>query len=105
MTDKAIEAACFAYRNANTCHQAEAMRAAILAYEQAMWRPIEEAPKDGGRFLVATTQQLVHEAYYLDNSLTPWPWKGIKPASCKILMNLFKPTHYRPLPPPPGKEG
>ena len=105
MTDKAIDAACSAYVEHERYGLEESMRAAIAAYEQALWRPIEEAPKDGGRFLIATTQQLVHEAYYLDNSLTPWPWKGIKPASCKILMNLFKPTHYRPLPPPPGKEG
>jgi len=63
-----------------------------------VWRPIETCPKDGSRFLVTTTQGLVHEAYYLDNTHTPWPWKGIKPASQKVAINLFKPTHWKPLP-------
>lgn len=66
------------------------------------WQPIETCPKeDRRRFLVATTQGLVHEAFYLDNSLTPWPWKGVMPASQKVAINLFKPTHWMPLPEPP----
>lgn len=64
------------------------------------WRPIESCPKDGSRFLVTTTQGLVQEAYYLDNSLTPRPWKGVKPTSQYVAVNLFKPTHWQPLPAP-----
>lgn len=47
MTAKAIEAAERAYLSIATCVDTRALRAAIAAYERAMWRPIEEAKKDG----------------------------------------------------------
>lgn len=49
MTDKAIEAACNAYVEYERYGLEEAMRAAIAAYKQALWQPIEEAPKDSAQ--------------------------------------------------------
>lgn len=89
MTDKAIEAALNAWVNApkHPYNLLPAMRAAIAAYEQASWRPIEEAP--------------IGERVLLYNKWSSPPvYEGI------IYFGMSgQPTHYRPLPPQPGKEG
>ena len=109
MTDKAIEAALNAWVSApkQPYNLLPAMRAAITAYEQALWQPIEEAQKDGPVLLfgrqsypaegcgVRYDGELVFSGYW-DSIDEDWcstgsSWTG----------PFFEPTHYRPLPPPP----
>ena len=73
-----------------------------LIAKQAMWRPIEEAPKDS---------KTLFDVWLSD------AYGGRRLADCRIsgrhivdsrgyfLEYDGQPTHYRPLPPPPGKEG
>lgn len=67
------------------------------------WRPIESAPKDGKRVLLAWGGK-VEQAFYLDNSNSPTPWKGWRVESGRLTPS-GKPTHWRPLPTPPDSEG
>ena len=93
------------------------MRAAIAAYEQAMWRPIEEAKKDGTPILARIKDCLGRE------DLERWQGlyvvirhPGLADDGFDIGWNVAAPVGhggfpdewfdgFRPLPPPPGKEG
>lgn len=73
---------------------------AIDLIEQLLgeWRPIEEAPKDGTHLLLSdgenvTTGRFVESGWYETNSDPADYWDG-----------SLQPTHYRPLPLPPGSE-
>lgn len=72
-------------------------RAAIAAYEAALWQPIETAPRDGGVVIVRT------------NSVEGLPafatCCAYHPDAGWCVDDLRECTHWRPLPPPPGGEG
>lgn len=88
-------------------------RAAIAAYEQAMWRPIEEAKKDGTIIDVwlGDASESDVNFYCTDGTRRSpgWSWYRGKFRPCAgldVQVPVFvTPTHYRPLPPRPGKEG
>lgn len=113
MTDKAIEAAlCEFWANFQGVPTSAlpAMRAAIAAYEQAMWRPIKEAPKDGTRVLLRDNRGVIfigewsEEAQFGECNSKPG-WRIFECEDSWYSFALNDATHYRQLPPPPGKEG
>lgn len=71
--------------------------AAITAYEAAQWQPIETAPKDGTPILAYEPGEVpcVVQALRYNGHLI---WQ----ACCYDMEGLNKPTHWRPLPPPPA---
>lgn len=83
MNEKAIEAAQHAFADHDKCHlpSRATMRAAIAAYEQALWQPIEVFPYDDKSYIFA--------------SRTIGLWIDYKPDDPK------DDTHFRPLPPTP----
>jgi hypothetical protein len=58
------------------------------------WRPIETAPKDGIDILVSDGERISVAYYDRYWWITSW--------TVEIL--TFDPTHWMPLPPPPGDE-
>ncbi len=72
----------------------------IAEYERRQWRPIAEAPRDGTWVLLWWGDRVV-EGHWLDNSHTQFPWAGWKLRSMVVHNPSYKPTHWRPLPPPP----
>ena len=52
----------------------EAFRRAIEAYEAALWRPIEEAPRDGTEIQVAIPERAAHLPQY--NAIMRWDPKN-----------------------------
>lgn len=118
MTDKAIEAAAEALADkwnevyggeSSAEYFMEFARAAIAAYEQAMWRPIEEAKKDGtlvDLFLPYGIGRITSCFWREDGDCGPnWYRTVIEDDQPFDFAVGCAPTHYRPLPPPPGKEG
>lgn len=109
MNDKAIEAALDAYDAPRYATCEKRMRAAIAAYEQALWRPIEEAPKDGtviDVWLGDASESDVNFYCTEGTRRSPgWSWYRGKFRPCAgldVQVPVFvTPTHYRPLPPPP----
>lgn len=81
--------------------------AALLSYVEGMkWRPIESAPKDGTRLMLAKI--VGHPAnptalWWACAGLWSDRWNnwndGVEPCG------LAGPTHWLPLPPPPDREG
>ncbi len=67
---------------------------------EPQWQPIETAPKDGSEFLVfkPTTGMLV--VTYLDSDHPDYD--GDTPHVTWDHDSLWDPTHWMPLPPPPG---
>ena len=63
------------------------------------WMPIESAPKDGTRIILAWGGASV-VGFYLDNSKTNHPWQGWKVPSMEPMPRGLV-THWRPLPSPP----
>jgi hypothetical protein len=63
------------------------------------WQPIETAPKDGD-FLIAMSDGEVRVGYFLDNSHTKFPYKGVRPRYGVDRVGV-KPAYWGPLPPPP----
>ena len=66
------------------------------------WQPIETAPKDGTRILLAWGGATV-VGFYLDNTSDshPWGWKGwTVPSMEPTPRGLI--THWMPLPEPPA---
>lgn len=100
MSDKAIEAAIHAFFADVTAEAPteERIRAAIAAYEQAMWQPIEIAPKDGEDVLLLMWGNTQIVCSFDDATSDPeYPWLTLDGPSYHYLA----PTHWRPLPPPP----
>lgn len=114
MTDKAIEAAVDEAIEqglaVSRLRLHAIMRAAIAAYERAMWQPIESAKKDGTRFIVYTPERCEWCKNGPGIYVVKWNtrdggfWNMGRTAETIIKMK-HNPTHYRPLPPPPGDGG
>ena len=78
------------------------IRAALEAAERAAWRPIEEAPKDGTKFLGACDDMVVI-TWFGKTSHVPlygWCWSNGGPED----VDLWEPDVFRPLP-APGEQG
>lgn len=78
---------------------ARAIEQAVLAKRVPQWLPIETAPKDGVE-LLAHTQECGALVLYWDvmtGEVDHW--------SDGMSLNCWKPTHWMPLPPPPGIVG
>ncbi len=95
-----VEAACDAFAvsetwptNAIAGRFAQNMRAALEAAERAAWQPIETAPKDGSRILLRAMSQ--HVGWWEDEN--DWWATGLD-------SYVRNPTHWRPLPAPPGAD-
>lgn len=83
---------------------------AIAAYERALWRPIEEAPRDGTRVLVKSGKWIGIAYWQKDPSM--WEeedvpcWAVFECDDCYYSLYLTEqnaPTHFRHL--PAGPEG
>lgn len=74
-----------------------AARAAIAAYERAMWRPIEEAPResDGEDVIVVGGRYAEPTVVSSDGA-----WWALQKSDGSVVI----PTHFRPLPPAPEGE-
>ena len=81
----------------NTAKAVAWATAAIAAYEAAQWQPIETAPTDG-------TPILAYEPGEVPCVVQALRYQGhlIWQACCYDMAGLNKPTHWRPLPPPPA---
>lgn len=82
----------------------DAARAAIAAYERAMWRPIEEAPKDGTPIQVTHlpfTGRPPFNAVRWSHGpqKSQWRWRILGHERSPL---RYTPTHFRPLPKPEG---
>lgn len=64
------------------------------------WQPIETAPRDGTRIILAWGGRSV-VGYYLDNSRTQYPWQGWKVPSLEDHPG-GQPTDWQPFPAPPA---
>lgn len=114
MSEKAIEAACVAatedevegsWEMLSPFQQERVrrhMRRAIAAYEKAMWRPIEEAPKDGTPIQVTHLPftgrppfNAVRWSHGPQKSQWRWRILGYERSPLR-----YTPTHFRPLPKP-----
>lgn len=74
-------------------------RAALAAIEAADgWQPIETAPKNGTALLVGH-EQAVFDAWWNGSAWVDGTTNFFDDE------NEFSPTHWRPLPAPPAKEG
>jgi hypothetical protein len=87
---------------AQAAWQAWQARAALSAPQDSGWQPIDTAPKDGTRVLIAlwawnqpNTERLYYWAEFCEGE-----W--CEPDNLDI--QYFAPTHWRPLPPPPGEQ-
>ena len=60
------------------------------------WRPIESAPKDGTRVILAWGGRVIN-GFYLDNSKTDRPWAGWRTEST-VLAPAGKPVAWQPFP-------
>lgn len=114
MTDKAIEAAIksagIAARNCGYDLPHSVVRAIVKTYEHAMWRPIEEAPKDKTEVLLFS--------HWFEHLIGQWSsnaefGEGKSGPGWQIFESemdqwysfaIDDATHYRPLPPMPGND-
>lgn len=83
-----------------TTTQAEAYADARVR-EVQQWQPIETAPKDGTRVILAWGGKSIG-GFFLDNSRSQIPWSGWRTESM-VPMPAGQPSHWMPLPPPPTK--
>lgn len=104
MINKAIEAACEAYDvSGDTTHFGK-MRAAIAAYEQAMWRPIDNEAKTGELFLVLEKGKHLPWLARWWNCYSPFYrseiygfWTSTDPSRAHVILSEDA-TLYRPIP-------
>ncbi len=103
ITDEMVEAACGEFFTAwmpgadGLDVQRKMMRASLEAAMKAAWRPIESAPKDGTRVLVATSNA-IHSACWdkIDHS-----WRVIPKTTTKTVPVPGDVLAWQPLPPAP----
>ncbi len=108
MTEEAIKSAGAAARNCGYDLPRSVVRAIVRTYEQAMWRPIEEARRDGSKVDLWCAPQhfssgpgRVTDCWFSNGR---W-WRYDEAGDDQCRSEVWWATHYRPLPPPPGKEG
>ena len=94
------------YDAPNEIHEAVAKLRAALAAQPAPsgWRPIETAPKDKTRVIVA--KYGAHSPLHEKAGDCWWACKAYFDGDCWTdgMDDLCTPTHWMPLPPAPGKE-
>lgn len=66
------------------------------------WLPLESAPKDGTRVILAWGGKSIN-GYHLDNSNTARPWQGWRVESM-VVQPAGSPTAWQPFPAPPAPE-
>lgn len=71
--------------------------------ETMQWRPIETAPKDGSPFLACHYRSGVH-AITWHGKASHVPLYGWCEGDDAEDIDLWQPTHWMPLPPPPNQE-
>lgn len=69
---------------------------AALSHPSPQWLPIESAPKDGARVILAWGGKAIN-GFYLDNSKSSHPWEGWRVESM-IVCPPGKPTLWQPFP-------
>lgn len=80
----------------------EIMTSALqAAFGVGGWRPIEEAPKDGTRVLLASVGGAVWLGNWRSNDVTPYE-SGWTRYNC--VDRGWNPDSFQPLPPPPASE-
>ena len=68
--------------------------------DPSLWRPIHTAPEDGSTVLIFVDGHVLVAAY-IDGRWSPLvAGQPVHGAPADVLTG--KPTHWRPLPPPPG---
>lgn len=80
----------------------EIARAALLAAERAAWQSIETAPRDGRwvqLFVRCAGFNVVGCGYWVHDLGGNWITRGYSDPPGNL--GLARPTHWRPLPPPP----
>lgn len=82
---------------------ADALRAERERGARERWMPIETAPKDRTRIILATIGGHVTVGHWLDNSNTSWPWQGWSTDRGPFAIDGV--THWMPLPSPPAQDG
>lgn len=78
------------------------VRAALLAAERAAWQSIETAPRDGRwvqLFVRCAGFNVVGCGYWVHDLGGNWITRGYSDPPGNL--GLARPTHWRPLPPPP----
>ena len=65
------------------------------------WQPMETAPKDRFHRVLITDGQQVREAYYFKPDARPGRWH----ISGTAAVFPYEPTHWQPMPAPPGVTG
>lgn len=105
MTDYDIIRQALAFDTRDTEAVSAALEALGRIEKAGEWQPAETAPRNGDEFLGCLYGQVAHEAMQLvvfyDDSSSPFCW-------CSPDGPHYHPmalTHWRPLPPPPKKEG
>lgn len=79
----------------------ELARAAIAAYERAMWQPIESAPKDSTDItLWAAGRPIPRTGAFIKGSIM----NDGEDVWMLFWWRVVEPTHWRPLTPPPENE-
>lgn len=88
------------WRVRNTSEALQAALAAALPHLSG-WRPIAEAPRDGQRVLLVSSGGEAWAGYWRDARKAPYV-AGWTRFNCADVG--WEPTHWQPLPPPPGQE-
>jgi len=102
VTDAMVAKALDVYVNTDCDTPEQAMRAALSDALAEMWRPIEEAPKDGERVLLGFRGSMSAEGYWHDGSRNYWKREGWYFADDDLLTGRPRdPDCYMPLPVPP----
>jgi hypothetical protein len=115
VTDEMVRVARSAYMSDIHHDMDAAIRAMLTAALAAMWRPIEEAPKDGTEVLVAggtfynSMSTFTDDLPFIGPSWACWDdycreWRGENSGGHDEFF-YYKPTHFMPIPSPPKAEG